>query len=191
MSIRYKRTRNTNLNFKITLEWRYNIYFLIWDGGELSIQSLLPKSKPSAALFLITHLDPCGHFLSYLPTPGTLFWFFSTLLEVALLNYHGSPLCKAVQWQPTVARIQTHYLANMQGLSRPDLTYFTSPITHQCVTHSSCLISQPHSSSTPLSLQCPVFMKFPFPTALSSRFSLGTNFPRKTPSTWLWIWFPS
>lgn len=57
--------------------------------------------------------------------------------------------------------------------------------------HFSCLISQPHGSSTFLSLQCPDVMKFPFPPTWSPRLSLGINFSRKTPSTQAWIWFPS
>lgn len=48
--------------------------------------------------------------------------------------------------------------------------------------HFSCLLSQPHGSSTSLSLQRSALMKFPFPPTWSPRLSLAINFSRKTPS---------
>lgn len=101
-----------------------------------------------------------------------------TPLRVAFQNHHGTPLWKAVQWQPIIAEIGTHYLASMRGLSQSDPPNLPSPIPHQHV--SPLLISQPHGSSTFLSLQCLALMKSSFPPTWSPRLSMGINFSRKT-----------
>lgn len=69
-----------------------------------------------------------------LPTPSTRFWFFSSLLRVVFHNYHVSFLWKAVEWQPLFIRIQTCYLARMQGLWWSNITYLAGPTSHQPVT---------------------------------------------------------
>lgn len=79
---------------------------LQWRGIECSKSSIKIK-KPSAALFLITHLDLWGHFLSYLPIPRILFWFFTlprvvSKTTMALLygkGFKGNPLL--LEYGPT------------------------------------------------------------------------------------------
>lgn len=174
----YKKGRNTNLNLRmmlITLEGRHSMCFPIWDGEDLSVQGPLPKSKPCTSLIPVTHLDLCNHSLSCLPTKGVLSWFFSALLWVTFQNHHVSPLQKGIQRYPIAVRIQTHYSCSTWGLS--------------ClvIPQTSSLTSQPHGSSSPPSLQCPTWMKYPFCLTWSSRL----NFPWKTPLSPVRIWCPS
>lgn len=126
------------------------MYFLIWDGRELSVRSSLATWKPSSALLLITQLDLCSHFRS-LPTDTLL-----VPVGSAQSSFPKRPCLSCMETGTMAAiavRIQIHYF---QGLIIPISP--VPPLTNVSA-RPSYFMSQPHGSNPPPRLQCPALIK--------------------------------
>ena len=149
--------------------------------GNPVFKAVSPTQSPLPPCSSITHLDLCTHFLSCPSTAGALFWFFSTLLRVAFQStmsllygklFNGTPLLWGYGPTPWPTCKAFHGLI-IPVSSVPSLTNLSS--------HLSCLISQPHGSSTSPRPQCPAWMRHPFPLTGLQDLVLASTSPERHP----------